>query len=508
MSSYAVQMQGITKIFSNVKANDNVNFTLKKGSIHGLLGENGAGKTTLMNVLYGLYLQEQGDVFINGKREVIDSPTKAISLGIGMVHQHFMLAKPLSVVENIMLGHKSSRGMLLDTKVVEKKLKKLSEQYNLKVDPAAKIWQLSVGEQQRVEILSTIYQGAEILILDEPTAVLTPQEAQSLFGILKRMKDDGKSIILITHKLEEILSVADEVTVLRDGQLIGTKQIDDSTTKEELTRMMVGREVLFDFKQGKTKTGKMMLKIQDACANSDKRIPALRQFSLDIHEGEIIGLAGVDGNGQKELAEVITGIRPMTSGNVVLDGQNISSKSALNIIDAGIAYIPEDRHHIGLAMGFTIAKNFILKTYHKKPFARNFMLNEKEINKNAASIIKKYQIKANSKDDIVKDLSGGNQQKVILGRELSSNPKVLVAAHPTRGLDVGAMQYVRDQIMQARNSGTAVLLISADLEEILQLADRIAVIYDGQLMGILPGGSDIERIGMLMMGNKQEVVNG
>lgn len=344
--------------------------------------------------------------------------------------------------------------------------------------------------------------------MDEPTAVLTPQEAQSLFGILKRMKDDGKSIILITHKLEEILSVADEVTVLRDGQLIGTKQIDDSTTKEELTRMMVGREVLFDFKQGKTKTGKMMLKIQDACANSDKRIPALRQFSLDIHEGEIIGLAGVDGNGQKELAEVITGIRPMTSGNVTLDGQNISSRSALNIIDAGIAYIPEDRHHIGLAMGFTIAKNFILKTYHKKPFARNFMLNEKEINKNAASIIKKYQIKSNSKDDIVKDLSGGNQQKVILGRELSSNPKVLVAAHPTRGLDVGAMQYVRDQIMQARNSGTAVLLISADLEEILQLADRIAVIYDGQLMGILPGGSDIERIGMLMMGNKQEVVNG
>lgn len=306
MDNLAVKMQGITKIFNQKKANDNVDFSLKKGSIHGLLGENGAGKTTLMNVLYGLYRQEEGDIYINGKKEEISSPVKAMSLGIGMVHQHFMLARPLTVVENLMLGRKSSRGFLLDTKKVASEISELSDKYKMNVDPYAKVWQLSVGEQQRVEILSAIYQGAQILILDEPTAVLTPSEAETLFDTLREMKQDGKSIILITHKLEEILSIVDEVTVLRDGKWIGSRQVDAHTTKQELTQMMVGRDVLFNFPEVTKAPGKVNLSIKDVCCLNDKGLPALDHFSLDIREGEVVGLAGVDGNGQKELCEAIT----------------------------------------------------------------------------------------------------------------------------------------------------------------------------------------------------------
>lgn len=506
METLAVEMRGISKSFYGKFANEDVDFKLRKGSIHGLLGENGAGKTTLMNILYGLYQQEKGEIFINGTRENINTPTKAISLGIGMVHQHFMLARPLTVTENIMLGKKSSKGIFLDTKIVASKLAQLSEKYNLMVDPNAKIWQLSVGEQQRVEILTTIYQGAEILILDEPTAVLTPQESEVLFSILRGMRDDGKSIILITHKLEEIISVVDEVTVLRDGKLIGSTVVTPETTKEDLTRMMVGRDVLFDFKMDKSKIGDVCFEASDLCADNDKGLPALEGFSFSIRSGEILGLAGVDGNGQKELAEVLTGLRRLRKGTMKIFNEDITGKDPMFYIRKGIAHIPEDRHQTGLSMGFSIAKNLIIKRYNLPPFAKRGLLNYKAITENAEDIIEGYQIKANSEEDMVKDLSGGNQQKVILGRELSNNPRLLIAAHPTRGLDIGATEYVRERMAAVRNEGTGILLISADLEEILQLSDRIAVIYGGRLMGILERGASIEKIGLLMMGNRLEEV--
>jgi simple sugar transport system ATP-binding protein len=482
-----------------------VDFQLEQGSIHGLLGENGAGKTTLMNILYGLYQQEGGDVYIQGKCEKIDTPTKAISLGIGMVHQHFMLARPLSVTENIMLGHKSSKGIFLDTTVVAKKLAELSDKYGLSVDPQAKIWQLSVGEQQRVEILSTIYRGAEILILDEPTAVLTPQEVDALFDILRQMRDEGKSIILITHKLDEVLRVVDEVTVLRDGELIGSMPVTEETTKEELTRMMVGREVLFDFAHTDAATGGPCLEMINICANNDKGLPILQNFSLSIKTGEIMGLVGVDGNGQKELAEVITGLRQSTSGEIALYGKAATYQAPLYYIREGVAHIPEDRHHTGLAMGFSIAKNLIIKNYNQPPYAKHKLLEYKQIEAHAKEMVGEYAIKSNSAEDLVKDLSGGNQQKVILAREISGNPRMLIASQPTRGLDIGATEYVRERIMNTRSKGTAVLLISADIEEILQLSDRIAVIYSGKLMGILPRGANVQEIGLMMMGKCQEV---
>ncbi len=504
MDNLAVKMQGITKIFNHKKANDNVNFSLKKGSIHGLLGENGAGKTTLMNVLYGLYRQEEGDIYINGRKEDISSPVKAMALGIGMVHQHFMLARPLTVVENLMLGRKSSRGILLDTKKVADEITELSKKYKMNVDPYAKVWQLSVGEQQRVEILSAIYYGAQILILDEPTAVLTPSEADLLFDTLREMKQDGKSIILITHKLEEILSIVDEVTVLRDGKYIGSRSIDVHTTKQELTKMMVGREVLFNFPEVTKAPGKINLSIKDVCCFNDKGLIALDHFSLDVREGEIVGLAGVDGNGQKELCEAITGMRKITSGTVKVADQQMAGKKPIDYIHAGVSHIPEDRHTTGLALGWNIRNNLILKTFHKKPFSNHYLLSKKNIDSYTKKMMNDYQIKAQSGEDLANGLSGGNQQKIILARELDGNPNVLIANQPTRGLDIGASEYVRKRILEARNKGTSVLLLSADLEEILQLSDRIAVIYEGKMMGILPRGASVEEIGTLMLGKKQE----
>ncbi|MDD2371586.1 MAG: ABC transporter ATP-binding protein [Firmicutes bacterium] len=503
VNDYAVVMKNIVKEFYDVRANDNVNFLVKNGSIHGLLGENGAGKTTLMNVLYGLYHPEEGEIFINGIKQDIHSPTKAISLGIGMVHQHFMLARPFTIVENVMLGRKSRKGILLDTKETAKDLVALAEKYKMKIDPYAKIWQLSVGEQQRVEILTALYQGAEVLILDEPTAVLTPQEVDGLFVTLREMKNDGKSIILITHKLEEIVCIVDEVTVLRDGAMIGNVEVDCNTTKAELTKMMVGRDVLFNFEKSNSAAGEKKLTIKDLKVLNDKNFLALDGFSLDVHAGEIIGLAGVDGNGQKELCEALTGIRTVESGEVKLDTINIENKPPLFSIKKGIAHIPEDRHITGLALGWSLKKNLILKTF--KDNSKFGLIDEKKIEDRWEKARVAYQIKANSGDDSARDLSGGNQQKVILARELENNPVILIANQPTRGLDIGATEYVRQKLLDAKGDGAGVLLVSADLEEILQLSDRIAVIYDGKLMGILPGGSDVKKIGELMMGKKLEV---
>lgn len=504
MDTLAVKMRGITKSFNGVNANDHVDFDVWKGSIHGLLGENGAGKTTLMNVLYGLYRQEEGTIAINGQPVDISSPTKAIALGIGMVHQHFMLARPLSVVENVMLGKKSRRGFLLDTDKTARELSELSSRYRMGIDPYSKIWQLSVGEQQRVEILSAIYLGAEILILDEPTAVLTPQETEIFFDTLREMRDDGKSIILITHKLEEILSIVDEVTVLRNGRLIASKLIDETVTKDELTRMMVGRDVLFQFPPLMRQSGEVRLRLEGVCAMNDKGVPALNDFSLELKEGEIVGLAGVDGNGQKELCEVLTGLRSAISGRMELDGEDVTNRDPASYIEKRVSHIPEDRHTTGLALNWSLKNNLVLKNFGKFPICSHKIIQSKQVEENWERAEKEYKIFAVDGDERARSLSGGNQQKVILARELNSDPRVLIANQPTRGLDVGAAEYVRTRIIEARNSGTACLVISADLEEILQLSDRIAVIYSGMLMGILPRGSDLLEIGALMMGKRAE----
>ena len=504
MEELAVKMKGVTKIFGNVRANDSVNFELRKGSIHGLLGENGAGKTTLMNILYGLYQQEEGTIEIFGKEENIDSPVKAISLGIGMVHQHFMLARPLTVVENVMLGRKSRRGILLDTKQTEKELRELSDRYNMGIDPRSKIAELSVGEQQRVEILTAIYQGAEILILDEPTAVLTPQETEIFFDTLRDMARDGKSIILITHKLEEIISIVDEVTVLRGGRYVGSKRVDPSVTKDELTRMMVGRDVLFNFPPITKQPGDVKLLLDNLCAVNDKGVKALKNFTLELHEGEIVGLAGVDGNGQKELCEVMTGLHNSTDGKMVLFGEDITNKTPSFYIDKHVSHIPEDRHTTGLALSWSLKKNLMLKSLGKGPYFKNGLIQTKVLDKAWDDAQQEYQIKAPSGEVRSRDLSGGNQQKIILAREINAEPQVLIANQPTRGLDVGAAEYVRSRIIDARNDGAACLVVSADLEEILQLSDRIAVIYGGELMGILPRGTDPLKIGSLMMGKRLE----
>lgn len=504
-NTLAVEMRGISKVFGDVIANDRVYFALKKGSIHGLLGENGAGKTTLMNVLYGLYQPESGEIYVNGKKEEIDSPLTAISLGIGMVHQHFMLCRPMSVVENVMLGKKSNRKILLDTEETAAELKELSIRYNMNIDPYAKIWQLSVGEQQRVEILTAIYMGANILILDEPTAVLTPQETDVFFEGLRHMAADGKSIILITHKLEEILSITDEVTVLRDGKRIGGCSIDDSVTKGELTRMMVGRDVLYQFPEVSKEPGDVKLQIKGLCAKNDKGIKSLKDINLWIREGEILGLAGVDGNGQKELCEVLTGMRTREAGSYTLNGEHIEDKTPHFYIEQGIAHIPEDRHSTGLALNLNLKSNLVIKCVCNEPYSKHGLLQKKTIDEKWNTTMREYNIKASSGEEAAANLSGGNQQKVILARELAQNPEVLIANQPTRGLDIGAAEYVRKKIIEARNDGTAVLLVSCDLEEIIQLSDRIAVIYNGELVGMLERGADVYEIGELMMGKKQEV---
>lgn len=500
MDNLAVQMQGITKAFKGVVANNRVDFNLAIGSIHGLLGENGAGKTTLMNVLYGLYQPEEGKIIVKGSEVKIDSPSKAMSLGIGMVHQHFMLVRPMTVVENIMLGVPSKRAPFLDTSNVEKTLLELSRKYKLQVDPKAKVWQLSVGEQQRVEILSALYRGAEVLILDEPTAVLTPQETKELFEVLRMMRRDGKSIILISHKLEEILTIADEVTVLRDGHLVGRAKVTSSTTKRDLSKMMVGRDVLFNFSCQETEPGDVKLAVENLRAENDKCLLALNNVSFSIRSGEILGLAGVDGNGQKELCEVLTGLRPALAGKILLNGTDLVGLKPKEFITKGIAHIPEDRHKTGLAMNLSLSKNLIIKEFNGPKFSRRGLLNFKAIKANAERLLAEYKVKATGHEEKAKNLSGGNQQKVILAREISSSPQVLIANQPTRGLDIGATEYVRQKLLEQRAQGVAVLLISADLEEIMQLSDRIAVIYEGRIMGILDNNASIEEIGLLMAG--------
>lgn len=498
-----LEMLGITKQFPGVLANCQVDFSVKSGEVHALLGENGAGKTTLMKVLYGMYHADEGRILLNGEEVNIQSPTDAINKGIGMIHQHFMLVESLTVAENVALGLKSSRAPLTDLDKVSERIIDLAKIYGLEIDPGAYIWQLSVGQQQRVEIIKALYRGAALLILDEPTAVLTPQEVDEFFVIIREMAKDGHGLIFISHKLHEVIDISDRVSVLRDGRKVGTFLTADST-KADLARWMVGREVDFIPEIEVVDRGEPRLVVRNISCDSDRGTPGLRGVSLEVHAGEILGIAGVSGNGQRELAEVITGLRDSTSGSIELEGEDISALPPISRTERLLSYIPEERMKDGMIKDFTVAENLILREHHQKPFSNKGLLNLKAIETHSEKLINNFQIKTPSQDTLAKSLSGGNIQKVVVARELSREPRVIVAAQPTRGLDVGATEYVRERLLEERKSGTALLMISEDLDEIFALADRIAVIYEGQIMGILRREQATpEKIGLLMAGVKE-----
>jgi len=494
-------MKGITKEFPGIKANDNVSFYLNKGEILAIVGENGAGKSTLMNILYGLYEPDEGEIFINEKPAIIKDPNTAIKYGIGMVHQHFMLVPPLSVTENIILGSEPLKmGLFMDMKEAIKRVMKISEQYGLKVDPLAKIENISVGMQQRVEIIKTLYRGAEILILDEPTAVLTPQEIKELFDILRLLVEKGKSIIIITHKLDEVKEISNRITVLRHGKTVG-EAVTSEVSTAQIASMMVGREVIFRIEKDKIEAGENVLEVKGVRAFNDRGLPALNEINFSIKAGEIVGIAGVDGNGQTELVEVITGLRPATSGSIFLEGKEITNMSPRRISVAGVGHIPEDRHKRGLVLNFSVAENFVLMNYYRPPFARGINLDYRAIRDYAGKLIEKFDVRAPGMETLARSLSGGNQQKIIIGREVDKDPVLLIAAQPTRGLDVGAIEFVQENLLEQRRKGKAVLLVSLELEEILNLSDRILVIYEGKIVGEVPGSEATrDELGIMMTG--------
>ena len=500
----SLEMRGVTKRFPGVLANDKVNFDVKAGEVHALLGENGAGKSTLMKILYGLYHPDEGEVLMNGKPVSIDSPNDSINLGIGMIHQHFMLVQTLTVAENVALGLPSSRGPLTDLDRVSKRIIELAEIYGLKIDPDAYIWQLSVGQQQRVEIIKALYRGAALLILDEPTAVLTPQEVDEFFVIMRQMVRDGHGLIFISHKLHEVIEISDRISVLRDGRLVGTRPTSE-ITKQDLANWMVGREVGFAPDRGEVERGETRLHLEDVTCGSDRGTPGLRGVNLTVHSGEILGIAGVSGNGQRELAETITGLRKVTSGHVTLEGEDVTNLLPAQLTERMLSYIPEERMKDGMIKNFTVAENMVLREHQNQPYSRHGFLNLGAIARNSTDLIKKYQVKTPSQETMAKNLSGGNIQKVVIARELSRNPRVIIAAQPTRGLDIGATEYVRQQLIEQRKAGVAIMLISEDLDEILALSDRIAVLYEGQVMGIVPREEATpEKLGLLMAGVKEE----
>ncbi len=497
-----LRLKGIVKKFSGVVANDSVDFDLKVGEIHALLGENGAGKTTLVNVIYGLYQPDSGEIWIRGSKVNIDSPARALSLGIGMVHQSFTLVPSFSVVENVALGLKGFSSL----RVVAEKVKQISELYGLSVDPYAKVWQLSVGEMQRVEIIKLLLRDVDILILDEPTSVLTPKETRALFSTLKRLKDEGKSVVFISHKLNEVMEISDRITVMRKGLVINTVRKED-TSPGELAKMMVGREISLgpSKRRSSTSFGEVVLEVKDLEAYGDKGIKVLRGLSFSVREGEILGIAGVAGNGQRELAEVLVGLRRASSGVVLFDGEDITNKGSMVFIEKGGGFIPEDRKRFGVAPNLSLVENLILKSYRKPPFSKGLFLDLDYANKVADFLIEKYSIQSPGKDMPVRLLSGGNLQRLVIARELEGKVRLLIAFHPTFGLDVGAMEFVYEKLLEAKASGTAVLLIAGDLDEIFTLSDRIKVIYEGKLYGDFPPDeSYLETIGMLMAG----VING
>jgi ABC-type uncharacterized transport system ATPase subunit len=499
----SLDMRGIVKRFPGVLANDHVDFDVRSGEVHALLGENGAGKSTLMKILYGLYQAEEGEIILNGESVTISSPTDAINLGIGMIHQHFMLVESLTVAENVALGLPSSRGLLTDIKRVSTRILELAELYSLQVDPEAYVWQLSVGQQQRVEIIKALYRGAALLILDEPTAVLTPQEVDELFMIMRQMASDGHALIFISHKLHEVIEICQRVTVLRDGRMIGSRSTAE-TTKADLGNWMVGRDVSFRLDKTLQERGEVRLVLQSVSAQSERGTQALNNVSLEVCTGEILGIAGVSGNGQRELAEVITGLRPVTNGRVLLEGDDITDLSPGERTERMLSYIPEERMRDGMIREFTVAENLILREHHKAPFSHSGFLDLKQIEGHSKSLIETYNVKTPTQETLVKSLSGGNIQKLILARELSRKPRVLIAAQPTRGLDIGATEYVHHQLLQQRQEGIATLLISEDLDEILAISDRIAIIFEGEIMGIVMSeDAQIDQIGLMMAGVRE-----
>ena len=501
---YVIEMLNIRKVFGNFVANDNITLQLKKGEIHALLGENGAGKSTLMNVLFGLYQPDGGEIRVKGKKVNIANPNVANDLGIGMVHQHFMLVDTFTVTENIILGSEPTKGGQIDIEKAEQEVRGLSERYGLAVDPKAKIADISVGMQQRVEILKTLYRGADILIFDEPTAVLTPQEIQELIRIMKALVREGKSIILITHKLKEIMEVCDRVTVIRRGKGIGTLNVSE-TNPNELASLMVGREVHFKTEKQPPKVGKPVLEIENLVVKDSRGVTAVDHLNLTVHAGEIVGIAGVDGNGQTELIEAITGLIKSESGSIRLNGKEIRNLTPRQITETGVGHIPQDRHKHGLVLDFSIGENMVLQTYYKEPYSKRGVLNFKAIYDKARQLIQEFDVRTPDEYMKARALSGGNQQKAIIGREVDRDPDLLVAAQPTRGLDVGAIEFIHKRLIEQRDKGKAVLLVSFGLDEIMNVSDRIAVIYEGKIVAIVdPKETTEQELGLLMAGSKRK----
>ncbi len=499
MDTPVLDMRGITKRFPGVVANDQVDLTLHAGEMLALLGENGAGKSTLMNVLLGLYRADEGEIIVGGKHALIHSPKDAATLGIGMVHQNFKLVSTMTVAENVILGL-SDLPFVPNMNAVSSRIREISDRYNLKVDPKAYIWQLSVGEQQRVEILKLIYRGAKILILDEPTAVLTPQEAQELGQILHMMQKEGKSTIFITHKMDEVMAFSDWVCVLQHGKVVAVKRTSE-TNPNELARLMVGRDVLFRLEKESREPGDVILSLQNIHADNDKGLPALQGVSFDIRQYEIIGIAGVAGNGQQELAEVVTGLRKVRKGHVFIGMDDLTNCSPLEVIKSGVSHIPADRIGMGAVGDMTVADNIAMKGYRSAPLADRGILRPQRIIDFALTMIQLFKIATPTATTRVKFLSGGNIQKTVLAREIDACEGLLVAVYPSRGLDVGATEAVRRRLIQQRDAGRAVLLISEDLEELTSVADKIAVLYEGRVMGVLtPDQVDVEKIGLMMAG--------
>ncbi|HHT7170310.1 TPA: ABC transporter ATP-binding protein [Bacillus cereus] len=505
---YVIEMNNITKVFPGIVANDDITLQVKQGEIHALLGENGAGKSTLMNVLFGLYQPEQGEIKIKGNPVKITNPNIANDLGIGMVHQHFMLVHNFTVTENIILGNEPKKNGKIAVEEAAKEIKQLSEQYGLAVDPHAKIEDISVGMQQRVEILKTLYRGAEILIFDEPTAVLTPQEIHELIQIMKKLVQEEKSIILITHKLKEIMEVCDRCTIIRKGKGIGTVNVAE-TDEHKLAELMVGRQVNFKTEKIEAKPKEEVLSIANLIVHDTRKLPAVKGLDLTVRAGEIVGIAGIDGNGQSELIEAITGLRKVESGSIAIKGKEITNWPVRRITEEGIGHIPEDRHKHGLVLDFSVRDNIVLQTYYKNPFSKKGILNFSKITQKAKALIEQFDVRTPSEQTLARALSGGNQQKAIIAREVDRNPDLLIAAQPTRGLDVGAIEFIHKKLIEQRDNGKAVLLLSLELDEILNVSDRVAVIYEGKIVAIVDAKETNEQqLGLLMAGGTgKEKVN-
>ena len=501
-----VRLEGITKRFGRLVANDRIDFELERGEVHALLGENGAGKTTLMDILYGLLSPDEGAILLDGRSVSFRSPHEAVERGIGMVHQHFMLIPPFTVAENIILGAQSSGGLLLDTKTIESRIETLSRDYGLQVDPRATVEELSVGGQQRVEIIKALNREPNVLILDEPTSVLTPQEVSDLFGVLRSLKRGGLSVIFITHKLDEVMAISDRVTVLRDGRVVSTVNTAE-TTRESLATMMVGREVSMTVEKSPGTPGASLLDIQDLDILDDRSTLALSRVSFSVRAGEIFGIAGVAGNGQTQLAECITGLRPSHRGRILLDGVEITDEKPWNLLDRRVAHIPEDRLEQGVARGLSVAENAILG-FHRTPSFNHWGFLRRTIHLHAERLVREFDIATADTETPIRFLSGGNQQKLILARELHAEPRFIVAVQPTRGLDIAATEFVHRRLLQERDRGIGVLLISTDLSEVLSLSDRVGVLHQGELMDVVSDPQEhLERIGLLMAGSRNDTAS-